>query len=190
MRLPGEHPVAAVREWAKILIPGAALAVATYAAYFAFEQFDLAKRSAENQQRAYVMIDSVGAFDVATGRSSIIYKNFGQTPALNVSVLQSIAVQPFPRLKTNIKYVGSTQFRGNVAPGSSKSLVNPLGHALSREELESLKQGQKAIYLDIDIKYEDVFGVPRNSAFHYYMNGQIDDSSNGFYDTGEGDTFN
>jgi hypothetical protein len=190
MRLPGEHPITTIREWAKILIPGAALAVATYAAYFAYQQFGLARRSAENQQRAYVMIDSVSAFDVATSQSSIVYKNFGQTPALDVSVLQSIAVQPYPRPRTDIEYVGSTQFRGNVAPSSSKSLVNRLGHALSPEDLESLKQAKTAIYLDINIKYKDIFGAMRNSVFHYYINGQLDDSNNGFYDTGEGDTFN
>src|SRR5258708_21264188 len=127
MRLPGEHPIATLREWAKILIPGAALGVDLVAAYFAYQQFGLARRSAENQQRAYVMIESVGAFDVEVRQplGVIVYKNFGQTPALDVSVFQSFAIQPNPRPKAGIAYGGSKQFRGNLAPGSSKTLKIP-----------------------------------------------------------------
>lgn len=187
---PGEHPAVRIREWSKIVIPAAALIVACAAAYWAWQQFELARTSAERQQRAYVMHAAAGAYDVENGlipRTTVWLKNFGQTPALNVTAQQSITVSKYPRVQpASIKYQPQPNYLVNIPPGQESLIDNSLGRSLSAEELEGMQSGTVAIYLDVLITYEDAFHIPRSTTLSFWRNNTINHSDS-MADTGEGD---
>jgi hypothetical protein len=172
--------------------PAAALVIACAAAYWSWQQFELARLSAERQQRAYLTYVSAGAYYVEEGqwpRTTVWLKNFGQTPARNVKTQQSITVSKSPRVPpTMVVYQTQPDYRANIPPWGESLLDNTIGRTLSTEELEGIKTGELAIYLDVLVTYEDAFHIPRKTKLSFHRNGQINDEYS-MANRGEGDVF-
>ena len=97
MRLPGEHPIATFREWAKIITPFLALIAASAAAVGAWNNFRVAEARQKIDQRPWVSLDTFAVNDITYDTSGLSWslqfqiKNSGLTPAQRVAV----AVEPF-----------------------------------------------------------------------------------------------
>jgi len=101
LRLPGEHPVATVREALKIITPLLALAAAIAAGYIAWGQFELAESRLRIDQRPWVSLDGFSLEDASidkdrqSWRIGFQIKNSGLTPAQSVA----IGMKPTPDAK-------------------------------------------------------------------------------------------
>jgi hypothetical protein len=73
-------------------------------------------------------------------------------------------------------------------PWEESLLDNTIGRTLSTEELEGIKTGELAIYLDVLVTYEDAFHIPRKTKLSFHRNGQINDEYS-MANRGEGDVF-
>lgn len=188
--VPTEHPITAVREWLKTLVPGSALIVAVGSAYYASETFSLAKSSAERQQRAYVMMATNSAY-FEKGKPPYFWltaKNFGQTPAFDVNCRASTTFGPYPRPAPPDKY-DNNEYKTDIPPGSEKLYGGALDRALTDQEWEDVLANKAAVYLDVVITYRDIFGQPRVSKYHTYANTARAFDNHYTSGTGEGDYF-
>lgn len=164
MRLPDEHPVATVREWAKIVVPAATFLVACAAAAIAFLQFSLARQSAERQDRAYVLLKDGQALDIAVGlRPSvrILFVNFGKTPAFDVTFNGQCLVLPYPSKLGRYMRVASDKFTPIVlGQGAEATAYRDCPNELTAKQYADLSSGKLAIYVHGAIEYQDIFKKP------------------------------
>ncbi|MDB5574852.1 MAG: hypothetical protein JWR80_28 [Bradyrhizobium sp.] len=167
MRLPEEHPVATIREIAKIAIPALALMAASVAGYIAFQQLNLVRLSSERQLRAYVMLSSARIRDIGVNlkpRMEITVRNYGQTPALDVEVRGTFQIDAPGRGPLG-PYETEPPSRGAMAPTEEVFINVDASRNLTEAEHDKFQKGELVIYLDLDISYNDVFGIARSSRF-------------------------
>lgn len=190
LKVPGETSAQAFREWAKVIVPILALVVAIVAAIFAFYQLDLATVSAERQQRAYVMIEAAGVYDVEEGKRPFFkatIKNFGNTPAIDVMWFPLVSLGAYPRKPTTADFP-QIQYKSNLPPSGERQEWGILDHLLTKDEVESLQKNTSAIYLDALITYTDVFKKSRRTIFKSIANGSSQMQNHTIGSSIEGDT--
>jgi hypothetical protein len=87
LRLPGEHPIATLREALKIITPLLALGAAVAAGIVAWQQFNLATSRLTIDQRPWVSLDafSFGKTEAPWWTLLFQVKNSGLTPAQRVA---------------------------------------------------------------------------------------------------------
>jgi hypothetical protein len=159
-----------------------AIGAAVVASYQGWVARDTEKR----QLRAYVFLESVHVTDTKdkiTGddpnrglSATIIFKNFGQTPAYNVWHLSSLKVADFPAPST--VFVRDPAKRpipmDTLGPqGGTQSVVQPSepDSASGAEGKQQLGSQSRAIYVFGKIDYEDAFGVKRCTRYRFMVGG-------------------
>jgi hypothetical protein len=162
-----------------------AIAAALVASYQGWVARDTEKR----QLRAYVFLESVHTTkindeitsnDPNRGLSAtIIFKNFGQTPAYNVWHLSSLKVADFPAPPT--VFVHDPEKHpipmDTLGPqGGTQSVVQPSkpDSTSGTEGKQPLRAQTKAIYVFGKIDYEDAFGVKRCTRYRFMVGGNAD----------------
>jgi hypothetical protein len=157
-----------------------AIAAALVASYQGWVARDTEKR----QLRAYVFLESVktASIDDDAGAdqnrglsATIIFKNFGQTPAYNVRHSSSLKCADYPPAATvftrdrekhpiTVDTLGPQGGAQNVIQSSEGSMS-----AIERKQL--MKAQTKAIYVFGKIDYEDAFGVRRCTSYRFMVGG-------------------
>ncbi|MEA2875792.1 MAG: hypothetical protein QOF14_988 [Hyphomicrobiales bacterium] len=136
------------------------------------------EQTAERQLRAY-LYPSEGKIIEVNGVNgpgvTIKFKNYGQTPAHDVSFVWAIGYGPYP-----IDWSVISEPKDMVKPQypvppqrESKAIPNYLMRRLSPDQMVRLDAGTSAIYVIGEIKYRDVFGVSRISKVRLYRIGPI-----------------
>jgi hypothetical protein len=162
MRLPGEHPIATFREWAKIIIPVLAFVSAVAAAVAAWKQFELARDSAERQDRAYVLVKSIRIrYEVNQSPiATVEVQNFGRTPANSVSHVGRCKIVEIPASFGAFDFDWTGSSKTLLAPGTTLSSFSECDK-LTAEQFHGLGTGSWAIFVDGEIRYKDIFRKDR-----------------------------
>jgi hypothetical protein len=186
MRLPDEHPLAAVREWLKILIPGIALVAASTAAVIAFQQLNHLRTSTERQQRAYVLVTEGAIVNFESGEPKVVLKarNSGQTPAYKLTVEANASLGKFPLTEDLSTIALFKSSSGVVGPGGDYYMTVFMKQ-LTSDQRQAIKLGQAAIYLHGTVRYVDAFGISRWSTFRCYFGGNTGTPPNGQFSVAE-----
>jgi len=152
------------------------LIAATCALFVATRQIVTgAGETAERKLRAYVMIEIVRLDNLAIGgcpQANITIKNFGSTPAHNVTHWSKLAFSKFPDMSP-LPPNPRRQFpESPIAPGGKLILSSGLDKPIPDASfLSILTSEQGAFYLIGEIRYEDAFGEKRETDFHLFCNG-------------------
>ena len=133
-----------------------------------------ADKTAERQLRAYVYIEKTNFEFTADGLFKVKYqiKNFGQTPAHNVSLLSIVQVVDWKHGNPSIPVPDRIETIGSMAPREDYFWFDDeLDVATTREGTE---RGDKAIFLLGTIVYDVAFEMSaRETNFRYYIGGDI-----------------
>jgi hypothetical protein len=123
-------------------------------------------------QRAWVMLENLSG-NMEVGKPylvSVLFKNFGKTPAQNATLkarmepLSSGTLPSFANLQ-------ATNLRFDAAPGGQAStIIRPdSGEPVVLENLLQMTNGQSTEYVFGRVDYEDIFSVHHWSQFCYYL---------------------
>jgi hypothetical protein len=158
--------------------------------------------NAQRQLRAYVLVDNKAInVDQSTNQIGIEIriKNFGLTPARNISNWVCVAVREFPLTSKLSNYPTE-----NII---SRSILVPQGllfrhgaafcddpglniRALTTDERAAIKKGQKAIYVYGEIHYDDAFVPGRWTHYRTMTNDDIGMQVGHTADPEEGNDYN
>jgi type II secretory pathway pseudopilin PulG len=158
-----------------------AIAAALVASYQGWVARDTEKR----QLRAYVFLESVQTAntDDRAGNNqypdlsaTIVFKNFGQTPAYNVRHSSSLRFADYPPPATVFVYDRETHpiIVDTLGPqGGARNVIRSSeADSMSAIERKQLMKAQtKAIYVFGKIDYEDAFGVGRCTSYRFMVGG-------------------
>lgn len=176
LRDPDEHPASTFREFFKVVTPILALIAACIACYYSYQQFENARRTSERQLRAYVMFDGPWFFDLEAKKRPGFHfgmKNYGPTPAFDVRLSAVATVDAYPRGDVEVRMnftdgAGSTSTLGPSQDVQTRTIID---HDLTAAEMRQINSGQKALYLDAEIRYQDTFGFFRRTRVHRFIGG-------------------
>lgn len=154
------------------------LFVATLALWLATRRLvRSAEKTAERQLRAYVSIDGAAIMNVASGQTPkavIDFKNFGQTPAYNVTHWQVITKpQIFHQSDDPFRLPPADLYRSNaiIGPTSGMKMCSTANRHLTDEEFTGLADGTLAMYVFGEIRYRDAFGEDRFMRYRRMLGG-------------------
>jgi hypothetical protein len=142
--------------------------------------------SGQRQLRAYVHLDNAWFEETDPTKWRITYriKNFGQTPAYKVKVLEAAKVVDWNNGKPAIPVATKGFSLGAIAPGGDfVDNEATLQGSVTRGELAT---GSKAIYLVGKVTYTDAFHRKRWTAFQLYIGGSVGCTGNELYSDDEG----
>lgn len=140
---------------------------------------EISRDIGKKQLRAYIHPPEIG-IDPGNVRQPVTkaqIKNFGQTPALNLTKKQSISIDVFPitpeRLAAARATLSDDGQRISLGPRSSIILNNQQKPTpLTDDQIEHIKAGRMAFYLLMDFEYEDVFGDKHVTRTCSFKNGE------------------
>jgi hypothetical protein len=122
---------------------------------------ELSDRTAARQLRAYIYLDdgSVTPVQNQTLTAVIKLKNYGQTPAYNVTTISAMGAGP-----PGLKGPGLPLLQRDV--DKSKTITGPGGYTrtfaksapLNQAEIDMLNSGLLIPYVTSEVRYEDAFG--------------------------------
>jgi hypothetical protein len=154
-----------------------AIAAALVASYQGWVARDTEKR----QLRAYVFLESIRTAGMSEDSArdlsaTIVFKNFGQTPAYNVRHTSSLKFADYPPPMTVFDYdatkrpipvdtLGPQGGARNVVRSTETDLMS------GSERKQLMKAQTKAIYVFGTISYEDAFGVKRCTSYRFMAGG-------------------
>jgi hypothetical protein len=146
------------------------------------------ERHSERQLRAYLMIDAVELSNIAIGgqpEARLTIKNYGRTPALNVTQWAVMGFQAFP-LINEIPARGERKLPPRpLGPGAVVHLKTGINRALDPTTLMAIQTESHAIYVRGEIRYDDVFGKSRETDFLLFSHGnRAAQGTMASYDTG------
>lgn len=146
-----------------LIATGAAAFYARRAALAARQTVVVMDKTAERQLRAYVNVveGNLVNFDTDCPVMQVVLKNFGQTPAHEVTVFQTgkIAERPLATTRLTINMQEGKRHFGVVGPGADFHLRLFLDEPVIPEgDKDVIRGGLAAIYWCAVIRYKDVFG--------------------------------
>lgn len=150
---------------------------ATLALFIATRQLVIgAEKTAERQLRAYVMIESIRLEGLQVGscpRATVTVKNSGTTPARSVTHWSKLVFSKFPNMSDMAMAIPNPpRFpESPMAPGGKLFMSSGLDRPLDEPTLAALTSEKYAFYLIGEIRYEDAFGMKRETNFHLFCNG-------------------
>ncbi len=147
---------------------------------------ELSDKTAERQLRAYIGVNSmdVKVYPFEKGEFAFIahieMRNFGQTPANNMSVWAEAVIdgpdaKPFDMTKEPARPTG-----GAIAFPTAAFNVDK-GWAISTADKEALYKREKFLFLWGTVRYTDVFGKDRYFRYRMQSTGQIVIGTTGTY---------
>ena len=205
-RFEPKHPL----EYLTFVAVVVAAIAAGCAAKFTHDQVAIAKDTELRQLRAYVLVDEDSIrLNPTTNQVevSIVFKNSGATPALEVSLWTCLLVGDFHHDET---YHVQTEFppphfkypsisKSVIGPGNKKSAVSavpycdstpPIERPLRPDELARIRSGNAAIYFYGKLAYKDVFGITERSTNFSYWTANLGPSLAGLAETPSGNESN
>lgn len=156
------------------------------------EQLRHSEVTAERQLRAYVMIEKAHIENLQIGKTPkarIVIKNWGQTPAYNVTHWCAVGFGPYP-IPPNNPLPGSDEEEVEmpprpIAPGGDFHLWADGDCEINQVRMNALKSGHYAIYVAGCVRYTDAFRRNRTTDFLLLAGGPIPlDGSLGGYPRG------
>jgi hypothetical protein len=129
-----------------------------------------AENTAQRQLRAYVYIEKTN-FKItgSTWKITFRIRNFGQTPAHNVTLRSAACAVDWNGGNPEIPVPANSEPLGSMAP-SGDFFDNE--SAIENISVDDVGNGNKAIYLVGTIEYDTIFDAPRRTtAFRYYIGG-------------------
>lgn len=153
----------------------AAYAIAERNAKAAADQVDLARDTASKQLRAYIGVLGAKAYYVGQPLHRIVIqiKNFGQTPAFDVTSHTGLYIDThqtgFPGKGEHGSTVVFAHEFGIVEPGQERIIWIDLPDDWIRENIEALSTGKVRLFSETKIQYSDVGGVDRFRGFCCYL---------------------
>ena len=124
--------------------------------------------------RAYVLSthdEKMGLFDGRVWVTARI-KNFGQTPAHKVRFSYCLNAFDFPYSGPFAEADFTKASSGSLGPGAVFEGTVELSGALNEKQIETIIQGNGAIYLWGYVSYEDVFGVEQETHMRSISTGE------------------
>mgnify|MGYP006909091071 CR=1 FL=1 len=129
-----------------------------------------------HQLRAYLGVLDASITPLRSGthplRAKITIKNFGQTPAHNVTHLHAVNVRPFPNSEDFELVSSGPQSRSVLEPGAVVESVL-VGESLTIDEEDAVRDGRMAIYAYGEIEFVDAFGAKRISKYRLMQGGDV-----------------
>jgi hypothetical protein len=150
------------RDWWIIGLTGG-LVFASFLLFFVgLWQAKITRDTARKQLRAYLNIGEATIINFDTQRPivQVMVKNFGQTPAYQVKILQQVNAQfpanrPLPVLDPK-----DEEWHGVLAPGAHFVVMWPLDDPpIPDDRKQMIRRGVGAIYAHGRVTYEDAFGT-------------------------------
>jgi hypothetical protein len=150
------------------------LALATGALWWATGKLvEGAEKTAEKQLRAYICTATTNiAFKEGKWKLSYSIKNFGKTPAYDVTLKSRSEVVDWNTKKPLISAADKIEKMGSMGPNGD-TFENE-SEVQGTATVEELQKTTKAIFLVGTIAYATVFGGnERNTQFRYYIGGDV-----------------
>ncbi len=174
-----------VRDWVAALSGWAAAAAAVGAIPVLMGTLKTQRRSAEQQLRAYVYVDTINVHDFVPDSFGLrlTLKNFGATPAYDVGLYFAWrVVQP----NRDLRNYAADIYQGwsDIAPTQGKSSTAKMNMDDVRPFFVHVESGFLAYYIYGHVRYRDVFGVARDTWFQFQLNGQFADQDLGISQLG------
>jgi hypothetical protein len=132
-----------------------------------------AQRNGRRQLRAYVNVTKVTGWNDGRHTFTIEIKNYGQTPAYHMRTDCAVVLTDFP-LVQELRLPADPTFLtgpGVAAPGAESHIVVEVKPPLSDDELDRVRDGEKAIFIFGRITYVDAFNSNRWTLFRYMLGG-------------------
>lgn len=145
------------------LATGGAAWAAARAARSAHEGVALASLTAERQLRAYLAFVSIEITNVSPGQKpkvQIFVKNVGATPAHDVRIYHTFLLFQHPQLPEWVE-IDLPKYRtnsGTLTPQMRTRMDPEVKFDLSAEDIEAIRDGNKAFYIVASAWYRDAFG--------------------------------
>jgi hypothetical protein len=167
--------------WAQAMTyaTGASVGVSAIATWFLFRTFRLTRVSSEKQLRAYLTVSAVEMNFPKPGMPwpTVLVRNGGQTPALEVTTWIHQWIELFPLMVALPEPINDDYLRGKDVLGPGGQLfLNPSGEPrliVKREEdIGIIGTPCGTIYIYGRIDYRDVFGNPQHTVFRYMYGGR------------------
>jgi hypothetical protein len=150
----------------------------------AIAQFDLTRRTAQRQLRAYVLPEggTLADYSRITPRPHPIFagkvggvisiKNSGQTPAYDLLHWSELVVLPLEKgekltCPPVLQNVGAT----TVGPGSAITKTVWSENKISKEQIQAIESGTSAVFVHGRITYRDAFNKARATTYRLYYAG-------------------
>lgn len=141
--------------------------------FVALSQFNLARTSADRQDRAYVLVSEAHLEKIGDQTIKFVakFENFGKTPAKDTKGWMVAEVASYPLTETLFQKTNQQLSAFPVAPTGSFDLTT--GLTLSLDQIAVLKNGTKAIYVHGEITYTDAFGQTRYTRYRMIKGGNL-----------------
>lgn len=157
-------------------------AVGAFATTFLFIgvllQLKDARLSSERQLRAYVMIQTVRLENFSVGGTPevrLVFKNFGKTPATNLTHWARLGFNTFPEITGELHFTrGYEELPPSpLAPGGKVHLVTGIDKPLDWSTVNAVIEKTYAFYVIGEIRYVDAFGTTRETDFLLFSTGSF-----------------
>jgi hypothetical protein len=134
-------------------------------------QFELGRRTARRQLRAYVFANPVGVTFEGTPqvmKFSVRVENTGQTPAFDLTVFADVKMRPLPDPGPLPVEQSGFVSRQTIGPGHSVT-IDESHPVLTVAEVADIKSGTQTLYLYGRARYRDTFGHRRETTYRYFV---------------------
>jgi hypothetical protein len=137
-----------------------------------------AEATAKRQLRAYVLLESAKIKHVAVGekpKATVKIKNFGQTPAYQLTHWAAMEYATFPRTEDPDMSDPEGMPIAHIGQGGRLAKEVPLdnGSELSGEQFEAINSGKAALYLIGRAAYVDAFGDVQSTEYIVFVGGPL-----------------
>lgn len=141
----------------------------------------VARDIGSKQVRAYVSLSYATVKDCAPGevpKLQFRFKNFGQTPARNMSYKIKMSFGNARMINTRDPLKDHQATRSDLGPNSETISSYSSPAPLPQREYDFLKSGEYAFWAYGVVRYETVFGITKRTTFFVYTGGNgIDDEN-------------
>lgn len=139
-------------------------------------QFEITRRTARRQLKAYIFISRAEINDITTSdfKISLVVNNFGQTPADKTVINGRVEISKFPLDFSSLPPHNIVHLKNmTIGPGGVHTIIITRPAAFSAEEVARLRTSDSAIYVYGKIEYRDIFNKPRETRYCFYKGGDL-----------------
>jgi hypothetical protein len=129
------------------------------------------------ETRAYVMVAEAHLENIEAGqipRAVIIIKNFGQTPAYQLTQWARVGIEVSPLKNAPPEVKKDKKSPTRVLPPQGEITIRPVYKAaLKADAIAALKAGTHAVYVEGRIEYRDAFNRTQHTSYLLFSGGKI-----------------
>jgi hypothetical protein len=125
------------------------------------------------QLRAYVMVDKATTVDFGpVPKAEVIFKNYGQTPAYNLTIWTSVEVAVDDLKNKAAAPPSGPAASGSLGPGGFVHTLDAPERVILPPEVQAVKEGRASFYVYGQALYRDVFGEAHATDFCFVYGGE------------------